>query len=428
VFRVVDGKGFGLADLVALRGVDKFSDHLYTREALMILGCAWFLVALSQPTPGPQPIVNGTDADECQFPTVVRLSSGCSGSLIAPNVVLTAGHCLDPAIAMPTTAVQLGESGAASVATVPVVRCERHPEYQGIEQQPVAQVLFDVGFCELAQSVNDVPPIPILFGCDLDELQVGTPLVIVGYGATSGGNDTPTVGSGTKRFGNQTVEQVNDAEGDLWMIGPEAASCYGDSGGPALMQLADGSWRLVAVASTIHPNGGGYCGYGSIYELVYPAVEWLESESGVDLTPCHDVDGTWNPSELCDRLPTAPDAVGNAWANACGPHAESEPGATCGEPFGRGGTGTGTDGDPDTGEETISGGQSSIGTTGPATTTAPPPPLDDDAEGTSLATAETTGGTDGGATDASGCGCTTTAPANAYWLLALSIFARRRIR
>ena len=389
----------------------------------MVWASFGLLLVLEQPPTAPQPVVNGTDAATCQFPSVVRLGNGCSGSLVAPNIVLTAAHCLDPSVAGPVNVIYFGENEAAPARSVGVERCERHPEYELIDQEPVTQALNDVGLCVLTEDIDDVPPIPILFGCEVDQLVVDAPITIVGFGATSGGNDDPIVGGGTKRFGSQTVEMINADVNDLLMVGPESAVCFGDSGGPALLELDDGTWRIAGVASSIHPMSFGSCGYGSVHDLVHTQVPWLEEESGVDLTPCFDGDGTWAPTEECDAFPTSPADAGNLWDEGCGPHAVSDLGATCGDPFGtvdEESTGGGSEGSSTgTPSDTSTGGGS---TTQQETTSGPPPPPDETGDPTS-------GGTSGDVTpsnDDAGCGCRTTSSTGAFWMLALLAAARRR--
>ncbi|MCH9680914.1 MAG: S1 family peptidase [Deltaproteobacteria bacterium] len=129
-------------------------------------------------------------ADGCQFPSAVMPSNGCSGSLIAPTIVLTASHCLDPELTSPVVAVSFGEGDGAEAFSVPTVRCDSRPGYEIFEGAP-PQALNDVGSCELAMPVDDIPPIPIIYGCEVEALEVGAPLTIVGFGGSSGSNNDP---------------------------------------------------------------------------------------------------------------------------------------------------------------------------------------------------------------------------------------------
>jgi hypothetical protein len=60
-------------------------------------------------------------------------------------------------------------------------------------------------------------------------------------------------------------------------------------------------------------------------------VPWIEEDSGLDVTPCHDVDGTWNPTGACQRFETDP-MDGGSWQEWCAGElsASSE---TCGPAF-----------------------------------------------------------------------------------------------
>src|SRR5687767_388242 len=109
-----------------------------------------------------QEIVGGTRQMPCQWPTAVG-ALGCTNTLVHPLVVTTAGHCVGGSGARNIT---FGDtwSGAGVVRRVAVRRC-----YNG----SASGVRGDFGFCVLAEPVNDVPIVPILYGCETAILKQG---------------------------------------------------------------------------------------------------------------------------------------------------------------------------------------------------------------------------------------------------------------
>jgi MYXO-CTERM domain-containing protein len=67
--------------------------------------------------------------------------------------------------------------------------------------------------------------------------------------------------------------------------------------------------------------------------MIHPFVPWLERTSGIDVTPCHNSDGTWNPSAACRGFPMNPETSNGAWSTMCQSVTRSGLGATCGAPF-----------------------------------------------------------------------------------------------
>lgn len=311
--------------------------------------------------PAPLPIVGGDEATSCQFPSAVAILEGdetpvmCSGTLVHPNVVTLAAHCVVPD--RPIVGIGFGEAGQGEegpARTVEVGDCVGHPQYYDLGYP-------DIAYCTLPEPVLDVPRVPILAGCELDLLEADTEVTIVGFGASFGtvvDGEVEAEGVGPKRYTTQTIDFVDPGLDEVHMVGPDGSqsACFGDSGGPAMVQLPDGTWRVFGAASRLYDPGGfpppalpdNVCGVGVTYGLLTTQMSWLETQTGYDLTPCHDETGLWDPSEDCGGFPMEPATGFGDWKNGCagGPVGGGE--AVC-EPS-SGGTSTGGDesssGDP----------------------------------------------------------------------------------
>jgi uncharacterized membrane protein YgcG len=298
---------------------------LMTKNKLLVLLVA-LGVPLSASADDPPPdvvtppdasgIIGGEDAVACSWPTTVAVQGGsslCTGTLVHPQVAVYAAHCGDQA-----DKIRFGERVSPPSKTQSVDFCMTNPGYAGTSDQA-----HDWAFCKLTAPV-DMAVTRVIFGCETSALQAGAQVAIVGFGS----NTTNDTGAGTKRWAMTNINQVGG--GTLSIGGQGTGVCPGDSGGPAFIEYPDGTWHAIGIASTV--SGG--CGGVGTHSRMDGAVQWIEENSGVDITPCHDVDGTWNPTPQCQGFQAGDAGQGyGAWAYWCDETPVGESSDTCGDPF-----------------------------------------------------------------------------------------------
>ncbi len=213
-----------------------------------LLPLVFFLVAC-EPTPPPSalraPIVDGTletGEDAVVAVTAFGAVGLCTGTLIAPNVVLTAKHCVQAPgqdAPYPVTAFTIGvgsEVGATrdyrvrSVDTTPGV-------YTQSMTTGLAGAIFgvDVALLILREPVEGVTPIRIRR--DRPDDQLGQPFTAIGFG------QRPDGPAGTKYKGQGIVQAIDD----IGIISTAQTICSGDSGGPMIQETPER--RVIGVAS-----------------------------------------------------------------------------------------------------------------------------------------------------------------------------------
>jgi len=224
---------------------------------------------------GTDKIINGQD--ESGHPYVVSLIRGdgatvCTGSLIAPSVVLTAAHCIkSESGSHPPVMVELGSLvGAEGNTRVAISSHRMHEAWES------ADGLFhhehDIALLYLSQplTVSSVTYSSASSASLLNQRVLG-----VGYGVNNGFQQS---GSGVKR---SVTMIVSDATPDYFIVSWEGdvplSTCQGDSGGPALWQGPNG-YEVVGVVS----NGPRYCQGFTQYTSVGSHYSWIAQNMGAE--------------------------------------------------------------------------------------------------------------------------------------------------
>jgi secreted trypsin-like serine protease len=218
------------------------------------IGVALFAAALMLAAPAGA-VSGGKQANVADVPFIASLPDGCTGTLIAPDRVLTAGHCLDNVTptnfnvhlgTLHSTSYTSGGVPARGFAIEPRFK-ESFPFAHRSPQNAIAQ--YDVGIVLLAQPVTGVTPVKL--GTPADE-KVGTTGSLFGYGL---GGPRPHGFSEPLRTGDLTViSAAKCAKAYPKAIiaselctqdlkskhAPLVQACPGDSGGPTLVHTAQG--------------------------------------------------------------------------------------------------------------------------------------------------------------------------------------------
>ena len=248
-------------------------------------------------SPPVAPITGGAPSGDA---AVVALAQGdtlvCSGTVIAPQAVLTAAHCVTGST-LPDVAVGDALAGATRHPTLAALV---HPGFDPVSLDHDLAVL-------IVEPTLGIAPLP--FATALDGAAPGATIRVVGYGWTVANDTAPPA----RRTGTSTIDSI-DALRIVSHAAPSQA-CEGDSGGPALFDGGSGE-RVLGVASSGDPS----CTQFARHTRVDVHADFLDdvlSRSAVGAAGPGD--RCWYPANCAvgDCLPAIDDPVWSFCAPAC---------------------------------------------------------------------------------------------------------------
>jgi len=261
-------------------------------------------------------IIGGTDAAPGEYPYFVQ-GPGCSGALIAPDIVMFAAHCgdlfLNQQLNVGGYLVDSDAAGAQPRFCDTWVFDSRFGT--GCPSGKKSDINYDFALCKLDKPITDLEnPKNIGVTINLDDAvpEVGDDLLVMGFGNTKKGLlgllfpvFKPLIQEVAVPYvSNEECNEQSRYNGDITEImlcagftdvgGKDA--CQGDSGGPIVLRTTDSSNNVVdeIVGITSWGIGCADAKYPGVYSRVSQGADWI-----IDKT-CNELNGD---ADFCPSPP-----------------------------------------------------------------------------------------------------------------------------
>ncbi len=283
-------------------------------SVLVLPACADGSLTANAQHSAEQAIINGATCGADVEPTAVAIivdasidfggqklevmSPSCTGTLIAPDVVLLAAHCVDPTllsygfgeveradyyISFQADLSEYMSDGSGEVLPVPESAIPArvalmHPDFDinSLTPNGTTGVEYDIALLFLEAPIDTVRPEIVITADEAAQLDVGDAVTIAGWGQTSATNQNS---AGIKTCGASTIDELGDALLQIGAASSATRKCHGDSGGPTFIELdTAGSIKRRVIGVTSRAYDESDCAKGGVDTRVDAYLDYIDDQ------------------------------------------------------------------------------------------------------------------------------------------------------
>jgi secreted trypsin-like serine protease len=188
----------------------------------------------------------------------------CTGTVIAPEIILTAAHCLDNVSPRLQIVFNFNISKAKEKDLREADKYIQHPHWG----RHLKSGESDIALIHFKGALPD-NYFPVVLANKSLKLKIGQNVSMLGYGVTNGRSYK---GAGKLRETNSTILEQNSST-EFITDGVKSSVCYGDSGGPSFLKTGNSYVQWGVASSVLNKE----CNEASVHTGVMKYDAWIKS-------------------------------------------------------------------------------------------------------------------------------------------------------